>query len=107
MKTDSGEISGIPRLHRRRLQYSLRSLLIFVAIVAVVLGCVAVPWHRAQRQRGAVSRIESNGGHVTYDYEFGDDGSNPRSAAIRTGMATKMFGRRLLRHGYVGCSIRC
>lgn len=54
---------------RRFLRFSLRGLLVVVAVVSVCLG---VAFHRAREQARAVAAIESAGGHVFYDYHGTD-----------------------------------
>jgi len=59
------------RSPRRFLQFSLRSLLIFVLLVSIGMSWLGVKLERARRQREAVDVIEELGGVVTYDYEGG------------------------------------
>lgn len=58
-----------PRPERRRLQFSLRTLLIFVTLVCITMSWLGVKLARVMRQREAVAAIEARGGYVTYDYE--------------------------------------
>ena len=60
---------------RRRFQYSIRSLLVLMVVVAVACGWLATAKKRATAQRAAVEAIEQAGGGVSYDYE--GDGSEP------------------------------
>ena len=56
------------RPNRRWLQFSLRTFLIVVTLLAMGLGYVSF---RAREQRAAVARIQELGGHVQYDYQWG------------------------------------
>ncbi len=47
-----------------RFQFSLRSLFIFVTLLAILLGLIVAP---AERQRRAVRAIEKVGGYVEYE----------------------------------------
>lgn len=54
---------------RRWHQFSLRSFLAFITVVAALLGLTILP---AERQRAAVRKVEGLGGSVDYgDYRFG------------------------------------
>ncbi len=63
-----------PKRKRRWLQFSLRSLLLAVLIVAIGMAAWIVPIkNRAQRQKEAVDAILKGGGFVVYDYqEYGE-----------------------------------
>ena len=54
-------------LRRRWPRFSLRTLLILTALVAVWLG---VQVNKAQKQRAAVAAIEAAGGQIIYDWEY-------------------------------------
>jgi len=56
-------------LLRRRFQFSIRSLLVFVLICAVVCSWLAVEMERGKRQAEVVAAIQESGGSVLYDYE--------------------------------------
>ncbi len=58
--------AGKPKRKRRWFQFSLRTLLVLVAVVAVWL---ALTVHSARKQREAVAAIEALGGHVVYEHE--------------------------------------
>jgi hypothetical protein len=56
--------------HKRRwYQYSLRTLLIFVTLVAIGMSWFAVKMQRARRQREAVELFEKRGHGILYDYQ--------------------------------------
>jgi hypothetical protein len=59
-----------PKRKRRWFQFSLRTLMIATAIIAVGSALVATRLRRAQRQRAAVKAILKDGGIVLYDYEL-------------------------------------
>lgn len=65
--TTGSETTLAPK--RRWLQFSLRSLLIITAILSVLLGWLGSILFRVRQQRDIVSRIESIGGKVYYDYQ--------------------------------------
>jgi hypothetical protein len=58
-----------PKRKRRWFQFSLRSLLIFVAICAIPCGWFGARMERATKQKAAVEAIVKAGGSVRYDYE--------------------------------------
>jgi hypothetical protein len=63
-------------IHRRRwYQFSLRSLLIFTAVVAVFIGWLAAKVERKAADRETVEAIVKAGGRAYYDYQQGRDGN--------------------------------
>ncbi len=58
-----------PKRKRRWFQYSLRSLLIFAAIVAVACGWLGSKIERKRRERAAAEAIVKLQGQVSWDYE--------------------------------------
>jgi hypothetical protein len=63
--SNESEARSAPKRGRRFLRFSLRGLLVVVAICSVWLG---IAFHRAREQARLVALIEANGGHVFYDY---------------------------------------
>ena len=63
--------------NRRWLQFSLRSLLVFVLIVSIPCSWFAVRLRKAERQKAAVEEFGKAGGWVSYDFEPPGDPSNP------------------------------
>jgi hypothetical protein len=64
---------------RRKLrwfQFSLRTLLVFVTLVALACSWLAVKMKQEKRQREAVAAIQKLGGHVEYDWQR-DANGNP------------------------------
>jgi hypothetical protein len=61
-------VKAKPRPSRawRLVQFSLRGLLVLVAVCAVWLG---IAFHRAREQARAVATINSSGGYVFYDFQ--------------------------------------
>ncbi len=59
---------------RRRFRYSLRTLLLLVAIVGVWLGLVV---NRARQQQSAIKEIQALGGWVYYDYQLVEGNLQP------------------------------
>ncbi len=66
---------GVSLVSRLRFQFSTRSMLVFVAVVAVVCSWFAVKMQQARRQREVVVAVEKDGGYVAYDYEYDSDGN--------------------------------
>lgn len=61
------------RPNRRWLQFSLRTFLILVTLLAFWLGYIS---YHARNQRAAVARIEQLGGRVKYDWQMGSPTSS-------------------------------
>jgi hypothetical protein len=59
---------------RRRFQFSVRSVLVFLLAVSLPLGWFAWEMQRARRQGEAVDRILAVDGGVHYDYEYDENG---------------------------------
>ncbi len=59
---------------RRRFRYSLRTLLLLVAILCVWLGLVA---SRARQQQSAIKEVQALGGWVYYDYQLVEGSLEP------------------------------
>ena len=72
---------GVSLVSRLRFQFSLRSMLVFVTVVAVVCSWFTVKMQQAQRQREVIAAIETEGEvyDVFFDYELDADG-NPLPA---------------------------
>jgi hypothetical protein len=58
--------------NRRWLQFSLRSLLLFVLMVSIACSWFAVRLRKAEKQKAAVAAFEKAGGFVRYDFDPGD-----------------------------------
>lgn len=56
-----------------RFQYSVRSLLLLVVVVALPCSWLASERQNAREQMEAMEAIKSIGGEVRYDYDFGPD----------------------------------
>ncbi len=56
---------------RRWLQFSLRTLLVFVLLVSIGMSWFAVKMAKVRKQREAVEVIEKAGGFVVYGYSTG------------------------------------
>jgi hypothetical protein len=67
-----------PKRKRRWFQFSLRTLLIGVTLLAVLLGVISF---RANRQRMAVEAIKKLDGKVAYDFETNEEGWDVRDDA--------------------------
>ena len=60
---------------RRRFQFSLRTLLVFVTACPVLCSWLAVKIRKVEQQRVAAEAISKLGGFVTYDYELDPSGN--------------------------------
>jgi hypothetical protein len=68
------EPTSDPVPKRRWLQFSLRKMLVAVALSALVVGWFGSQLNRARNRRHAIERIEANGGRV---YQSGES-AHPR-----------------------------
>jgi hypothetical protein len=68
-------------LFRLRFQYSIRSLFVLTAAVAIPCAWVAEVRNEARKQREAVEEIEKAGGAPLFDYELG---ASDRSMPVDT-----------------------
>jgi len=66
---------SIGLVSRLRFQFSIRSMLVFVAVVAVVCSWFSVRMQQAEKQRATAEEIEKGEGGVTYDYELDSFGN--------------------------------
>ena len=69
---------GVSLVFRRPFQYSIRSLLALVAVVAVACSWFTVKMQQARRQREVVEALQEMGGRFfvpLYDYEIDADGN--------------------------------
>jgi hypothetical protein len=62
-------VPGTRQPNRRRLQFSLRSLLLFVLVFSIAFSWFGARLRKAERQRAAVEEFEKAGGWVKYDFE--------------------------------------
>ena len=62
-----------PKLKRRWYQFRLRTLLLFVLVCGVLLGWLGLVVKCVHDQQEVVSRIQTLGGGVRYDYEYCGD----------------------------------
>ena len=65
---------GVAVVFRWRFQFSIRSLLVLVVVVALPSSWLTVEMKAAKKQRDAVTVVERSGGWVRYDYEFNCSG---------------------------------
>jgi hypothetical protein len=62
-----------PKRKRRWFQFSLRTLMIFTAVVAVGCGWLATKIEKKRREQQTIELILSKGGHIGFDYQRVDD----------------------------------
>lgn len=90
-------ITPLPQ-RRRWLQFRLRTLLVAITVLAIPLGVIV---ERAERQRRAVERIESLGGTVWYDYQYGVNAKGETTITMNMPHPTSFsWARRLLGDHY-------
>jgi hypothetical protein len=77
---------------RRRFQFGVRSLLLFLVVLSIPLGWFAWEMDKARRQREAVERIVELGGSVGYDYQVDANGDWVDGAEPTTWLR-KLLGR--------------
>ncbi len=88
------------KLNRLRLQYSLRSLLVFVLVASAFMAWFGARYRAACQQRDAVAAVRGLGLRVLYDYEC--DGNSFRASpslgfkAAPAGPAGPAWARNLL-----------
>ena len=83
---------------RRRYQFSLRTLLVFVLLVSVGLSWLGVKMNQARKQREAVEAIVKAGGVVDYDYEMDEYGrATEATEPAAPAWLRKVFGDDLFR----------
>ncbi len=68
---------GLGLVLRRRFQFSLRSLMVLMTVVAIVCSWFAVKMQQARRQREAVAAVAKGGGFAGYDSPSGPSLSPP------------------------------
>jgi Leucine-rich repeat (LRR) protein len=62
---------------RRRIQFSLKALLLLVALVAVPCGWFKWKWDAKQRERAAIEEIETMGGQISFNWQATEEKDNP------------------------------
>ncbi|MGA2031646.1 MAG: leucine-rich repeat domain-containing protein [Thermoguttaceae bacterium] len=81
-----------PKLKRRWLQYSLRSLLLFVLLWAIACNWFATRMQQVRKQRDAVKVFRQFPGGVTYDYQYsGQKKAPPGPAWLRKWLGDDWF----------------
>jgi hypothetical protein len=78
------------RPRRRRFQFSILSLFVVTALMALLVARYSVP---AWRQREAVAQIIDTGGEVNYDYQFAGAKSPPGPTWLRESIGDDFFQR--------------
>lgn len=73
----------------RRFQFSLRALLVGIAVLTTLLAVVS---SRAREQRDTVAALEARGWHVEYDWELRSD-ERPGPAWLRRIVGDDYFQR--------------
>jgi hypothetical protein len=83
---------------RRRFQFGVRSLLVFLVAVSVSLGWFAWEMQRARRQKEDVEAILGMGGSVSYDYR--PNRAFPTLFHLHPQPTTPAWLRKLLGHDF-------
>lgn len=89
---------------RRRLQFSLRTLLILTTAVAVGSGWLGRKIERKRKEREAIAGIAEAGGSVWYDYQQGP-AAEPAGPAWLRGVLGDNFFSEVVKARLVGNSI--
>ena len=90
---------AVALIFRRRFQFSLRSLLVLVVVVAVPFSWLGIEIKRTKRQGDAVAAIEKFGGTVEYDWQGDANGKRVRNAQpqgpkwLRALLGVDIFGQ--------------
>ena len=80
-----------PKRKRRWYQFSLRSLLIFIAVVAAGCAWLTGKVKRKRWERAAVEALRKKGAMVTYDYNRVRNGTPPGPAWMRRLLGDNYF----------------
>src|SRR4051812_6021643 len=83
----SPSATAVP-IRRRWLRFSLRGVLVAIAVIAVLLW---IPIQRAKTQRRAVTDVERLGGTVDYDFSWNDQKEPPAPAWLRRVLGDDFF----------------
>jgi hypothetical protein len=98
-------------LFRWRFQFSIRSLLVLVLVVAIPCSWVAVEMKEAREQQAAVEEIKKLGGQVQFDYEVRQSGnpllppSAPPGPTWLGGLLGEYFFATVVDVSYFGSSV--
>lgn len=71
-----------PRLCQSCARFSLRTLLLIIAVACVGFALLGYQARLAQRQKEAIAAIWERGGYVRYDYEYDSDDNRIDSPAL-------------------------
>jgi hypothetical protein len=85
-------------LVRRPIQYSLRTLLLFAVVIALLCSWLASEIRAAVDQKAVVAAIQASGGQVVYDYDYEhvDDESRGTREPWEHKSVRKLLGRDFL-----------
>lgn len=81
----------LPRAGRRRFQFSLRTMLIVMTLVAVWTGWTV---SKAQRRQRAIAAIERLGGFIDYKHKWKDGEFRPNAEPPGPTWMRKILGER-------------
>lgn len=81
------------RPKRRWLQFSLRTMLVLVLLVAVLCGWLRHKVNQSEQERRAVEAILAMGGKVEYEHEKGGQADPPGPAWLRALLGDYFFAR--------------
>jgi hypothetical protein len=80
-----------PKRQRRWLQFSLRTLIIFTAVVAILCGWLGRKIERRWKERVAVDALVKSGAFVLYDYQMEDSSAKPPGSDWLRGLLGENF----------------
>src|SRR5262249_50835262 len=93
-----------PPRRRRWFQFSLRSLLVFIVVAAIVSGLLGKRIEQKNKERDATAAILRLGGTVTFDYQSEPNGK-PRGPAWLRNLIGEHFFRDVSRVTLSGSNI--
>jgi hypothetical protein len=84
--------ADLPKRKRRWFQFSLRTLLILTAIVAIASAWLGKRIEQKRKERDAVAAIIESGGYVRYDYQYMNGRVDLNAEPAAAGWLRKLCG---------------